>query len=83
MIEVCSDRHIDPKDLPGVRHLTLQEYNLLQIQHIMKHKWYLSEETGKELTFNEACADWQESGLAAEFRKYFRVKMHSRRIYLD
>ena len=40
----------------------------------MKHKWYLSEESDKEYSFNDAAVDWQLSGLAAEFRFYFKIK---------
>lgn len=65
--------HLDPKDFPEVRFLTLKEYNFLQIEHIKKHKWYLSEEAGREISFNDAVSDWVNSGCAKEFRDFFKI----------
>lgn len=67
-------RHLNPKEFKGVLNLTLKEYNIAQINHIKKHKWYLSEEFGYEISFNEAVKDWVNSGLAIEFRKLHKVK---------
>lgn len=67
-------RRLNPKDFKNVRTLTLREYNLIQISHINRHKWFLSEELGKDIGFNRAAKDWLDSGLAAEFRKHFKIR---------
>ena len=68
-----NDHHLNPDDFKEIKHVTLKEYNTIQITHIKKHKWYLSEEFNKEVSFNEACQDWINSDLAIEFRKYFVI----------
>jgi len=61
-------------DFPNkVIELTLREYNSIQVEHILRHKWYLSEEAGREININEVMKDWLESGLAQQFRNRFRV----------
>lgn len=68
-----NDHHLDPNEFLEIKYLSLREYNLLQIDHINKHKWYLSEESNHEISFNEAIKDWIDSGLAVEFRSKFKV----------
>ena len=67
-------RSLNPDDFGNKRTVTLKEYNRIQADHIMKHKWYLSEDRGYEVSFNEACKDWISSQLAVEFRKFFKVE---------
>jgi len=71
MVEM--ERKLDPMDFPEVRFLTLREYNFLQIEHIQKHKWYLSEEAGFEISIEDACHDWVKSGIAKDFRDHFKI----------
>lgn len=62
------------KDLEGVSHtLTMVEYNKLQIEHILKHKWYLSEKVGHEVSIDDAVYDWNHNGWAEMFRRTFNV----------
>lgn len=67
------ERHLNPKEFEEVKYLPLAEYNKLQIDHILIHKWYLSEEQKREVSFNEATKDWIKSGLAVEFRSKFKI----------
>jgi hypothetical protein len=68
-----ANRSLNPKEFEEIKKVTLAEYNRIQIHHILKHKWYLSEELNKEISFNEACVDWIKSDLAKEFRKFFTI----------
>ena len=62
------------KDIEGIPHaLTLREYNALQVEHILKHKWYLSQKFGREASMNEVMTSWNEDGFAEMFRRTFKV----------
>jgi hypothetical protein len=70
---IMTSRKLDPNEFREVRNVSLKEYNDRQVQHILVHKWYLSEECGREVSFNIAANDWIKSGLALEFRSKFNV----------
>lgn len=62
------------KDIEGIPHtLTMSEYNKLQAEHILKHKWYLSEKLKREASMEEVMSDWENNGWADMFRKTFKV----------
>lgn len=62
------------KDIEGVPHtLTMREFNKLQAEHLLKHKWYLSEKLGREATMTEVMRDWSDNGFAEMFRRTFKV----------
>jgi hypothetical protein len=51
--------------------VTLKEYNEIQIEWMMVHKWYRSEHAGFDVGFNEAAKSWVSSGLAKKFREKY------------
>lgn len=64
---------LNDRDFPNVREVTLKEYNLIQIEHILKHKWYMSEQAGMEIDIKTVMDSWLNDGYAREFRKKFKV----------
>lgn len=68
------DRELDlNNDNEEVIEVSLKEYNSIQIYHIKKHKWFLSERVGADVGFNEAAKNWITTGLAQKFRNKFRL----------
>lgn len=64
------------EDLPPTgmpRDVTLAEFNKLQKEHLLKHKYYLSEKRGNEVSEQEAAEDWTKNGWAQVFRNCFHV----------
>lgn len=72
------DRHLNPDDFCKIQEVTLEEYNFIQAKHILVHKWYLSEEQHREVSFNEAAQDWIISDLAKEFRSFFTLRSQTK-----
>ena len=52
--------------------LSWEEIHRIQIREILKHKWIMSEEHGRDLG-EEAVKDWIDKH-AADFRKYWEKK---------
>jgi hypothetical protein len=48
--------------------MTLLEYNQLQMEEILRHKWIMSEESGCDVGINVASLDWIKSH-SAKFRE--------------
>jgi hypothetical protein len=48
---------------------TVKDHNQVQIEHINRHKWYLSEKLGREVSFDEATLDWINNNYANEYRE--------------
>ena len=46
----------------------VKKHNEAQIEHINRHKWYMSERLGREVSFDEATLDWIKKRYANEYR---------------
>lgn len=62
------DQPFEPIEVP------LCEYNAIQIEWMMVHKWYRSEQAGYDVGFNAAAESWVNSGLAKKFRETYNIK---------
>lgn len=67
------DGRIEEKEVE-VHELSLQEYNLLQIEWIKGHQYFLGKEYNREVSFNEACYSWINKGYAEQFRLQFLIR---------
>lgn len=53
--------------------LTHQDFLKLQVEHILRHKYFLSEKAGHDIGIAETMKDWEKNGWAEMFRRNFRV----------
>ena len=49
--------------------MSVKEHNQTQIEHVMYHKYYMSEKMGHEVSFDIAILDWINNGYAQMYRK--------------